>query len=422
MPGKLLEVNIEASRRELGAIGSPQLLYLLVDIKPASSANLVRAPFNLSLVIDRSTSMRGRRLENVLAAATMIVEKLSPDDFFSVVTFSDRASVVVGSSSQQDKAIILNQLRKIEASGGTEVFRGLEAGYRELSRVPLKDHTNHLILLTDGHTYGDSDACLEIVREGASDGISLSAFGIGTDWNGHFLDQLAALSGGETSYIATPGMVVQALQQCIQGLGSVYARNIRLSTEFPSAFKLIAAFRVAPSAQPLGINGNDLLHLGNVEGGARLSFLMELKAASQEPGTKLGLDFELMADIPSESARNHRVRVHYDFDFVAGQPEGEPPKAVVAAVQAWNFHQMNDKVWNDIENGNLKQAQTRMHLLTQRLTEAGHTKLAHQVHAENERLSAGTGVSAESQKALTFATRSLVNQTVRLRTIEDEPL
>jgi hypothetical protein len=63
-----------------------------------------------------------------------------------------------------------------------------------------------------------------------------------------------------------------------------------------------------------------------------------------------------------------------------------------------------------------------MRRLTQRLMEAGHTKMAQQLRAETERLSAGVGVSSEGRKTLTFATRSLVTQTVRLRTIDDEPL
>ena len=54
--------------------------------------------------------------------------------------------------------------------------------------------------------------------------------------------------------------------------------------------------------------------------------------------------------------------------------------------------------------------------------EAGQTRLAEQLRAETERLAAGLGVSAEGRKTLTFATRSLVTQTVRLRTIDDEPM
>jgi Ca-activated chloride channel family protein len=421
MPDKFFEVSVEASRQALGAIDTPQLLYLLVDVKPAHAKNFKRTPLNLSLVIDRSTSMRGRRLANVRAAAAMIVEQLAPDDTLSVVAFSDRASVIVPSGRQQEKKQVLNKIRQIQAFGGTEAYRGLEAGYRELRRLPLAKHTNHLILLTDGHTYGDAEACRQIVGAGAADGISLSAFGIGPEWNERFLDQLAAIAGGETSYIASSGQVVQALQQCIKGLGAVYAHNLRLASDFPEAFKLIAAFRVAPTAQPLGTNGN-YIRLGNIESGAPLTFLLEFSVEPQEPETNLALDFDLSADILSEQVRNHRLKVHHDLHFVAGAPQGEPPQNLVAAVQAWNFHQMNDNVWDDIEQGNTRRAKTRMRRLTQRLMEAGHTKLAQQLRTETERLSSGVGVSSEGRKALTFATRSLVTQTVRLRTIDNEPL
>jgi Ca-activated chloride channel family protein len=421
MPDKLLEITAEASRDTLGATGVSQLLYLLVEVKPPDSVAFDRTPLNLSLVIDRSTSMSGRRLANVRAAATMIVEQMSTDDVLSVIVFSDRASVIVPAGNQQDKVQVLNKIRQIQASGGTEVYQGLEAGYRELRRVPLAEYTTHLILLTDGNTYGDAEACIEAVRAGARDSMGLSAFGIGPDWNERFLDQLAAIAGGETTYIAEPGQVVQALQKCISGLGTVYAHNLRLNGDFPDDFKLISAFRVAPTAQPLGKNG-DNLRLGSIVGNDSLTFLLEFSVTPQPPGAELALDFELAADVPSASVRDYRHQVHHDLHFVDGEPEEEPPQKVVAAVQAWNFHQMNDRVWNDIEHGNLQRASTRMNRLTRRLLEAGHTDLAQQLQVETSRLTAGLGVTAEGRKALTFATRSLVTRTVQLKATDDELL
>jgi hypothetical protein len=164
------------------------------------------------------------------------------------------------------------------------------------------------------------------------------------------------------------------------------------------------------------------LRLGNVEGSVPLTFLLECSIEPQASETTLPLEFELSADIPSQSRRSHRVKVRHELKIVDGAAQGDPPENLVAAVQAWNFHQMNDNVWDDIEQGNLQRAKTRMSKLTQRLMEAGHTKLAQQLRAETERLAAGVEVSSESHKTLTFATRSLVTQTVRLRTIEDEPL
>jgi len=410
---KFLDVNVETSRQSLAAIDTSQLLYSLVDIRPTNPERVRQMPLNLSLVIDRSTSMRGRRLANVRAAAAMIVEKLRPEDNLSVIAYSDRATTIISNGKRQDKAQVLRKIQQIEAFGGTEAFQGLRASYREIRRLPLDDLTNQVILLTDGHTYGDADKCLDLVREGAQDGINLSAFGIGPEWNEDFLDQLAAISGGETAYIAAPGQLVQALQQCLRALSSVYAHNVRLARNFASAFNLVSAFRVSPTAQPLGANGHNI-RLGNVDGNMPLSFLLEFTVKPQAAGTIIPLVIDLTADLPTESVRDHHIQLRRELAVVTDAPEDEPSEKLVAAVQAWNFHQMNNNVWEDIERGDVHKAQTRMQQLTRRLMDAGHTKVAQRLRAETERIAAGDGVSSDGRKALTFATRSLVTQTVRL--------
>ncbi|HSG18458.1 MAG TPA: hypothetical protein VLE70_19350, partial [Anaerolineae bacterium] len=188
-----------------------------------------------------------------------------------------------------------------------------------------------------------------------------------------------------------------------------------------SAMKLISAFRVSPSAQPLGTNGSEL-RLGNIEGRVPLTFLLEFTVEPTPAGTELPLIIDLTADIPSESNRNYQLQVRHNLSIVAEEPVGEPSETLLAAVQAWNLHQINKNVWSDIEQGNVQRAKTRMLYLTKRLMEAGHTKLAQQLLTETERLSTGGSVSLDGRKTLTFATRSLVTRTVRLGTTDDETM
>jgi hypothetical protein len=152
-----------------------------------------------------------------------------------------------------------------------------------------------------------------------------------------------------------------------------------------------------------------------------LTFLLEFTVDPQSAGTELPLVVALTADIPSESTRNYQVQAKHDLSVVEGEPEGEPSETLLTAVQAWNFHKMNDNVWSDIEQGNVQRARNRMQRLTERLTETGHSKLARQLHTETERLSTGD-ISPDGRKALTYATRALVTQTVRLGTIDDETM
>jgi Ca-activated chloride channel family protein len=175
-----LKVQVESSRARLEPSSAPQLVYLLIRVITPEQAASVEHPLNLCLVIDRSTSMRGARLDRVVSAVELILDRLGPADVLSVISFSDRATVVQPAGHIEGNHIVSSRLRSIEAAGGTEIYQGLSAGIEEMQKVPLSKHMNHLILLTDGHTYGDAEECLALAREVAAKGITFSGMGIGT--------------------------------------------------------------------------------------------------------------------------------------------------------------------------------------------------------------------------------------------------
>lgn len=413
MATDLLDVNVLGSRQAIAALDFAQLLYLLVDIRPGGKKKIEQHPLNLCLVIDRSTSMKGERLERVKAAASLLIDKLGSKDTISVITFSDRAEVVLPSSRLDNKPALIARVRSILASGGTEIYQGLKAGVAELKKVPLADRTNHLILLTDGHTYGDDEACLNLAQKIAPQNIGLSAFGIGADWNDQFLDRLVAASGGQSAFIESASQVFEFLQKRIQGLGLVYAQNLRLMMDFPMGVHLKTGFKVAPFAQPLAIE-SDNYRLGAVEGTTPLSVLLEFTIEPQLPGRNITLPLNLTSDIPAYNVQNYVFKQKFELAVVTDEPRINPPKALTDAVQALNFYRLNERVWEDVEGGDLTQATTRMRRLTTRLLEAGHTQLAQQAYAEGERLASMGTLSLEGRKRLKYGTRSLLTQTMHL--------
>jgi hypothetical protein len=81
--GPLLTTQIITSRPALRFVDEPQVLYALVTLRPSISAQKLPAPpVNLCLVIDRSTSMQGGRLDQVKSAAQAIVDLLRENDAF----------------------------------------------------------------------------------------------------------------------------------------------------------------------------------------------------------------------------------------------------------------------------------------------------------------------------------------------------
>lgn len=428
-----LSLEVIPSSDRLAITDTPQLLYLLVHIRPQGSQEERHQPLNLSLVLDRSTSMRGERLEKVLAAVRLLTAKLGPEDVVSVVSFSDRAEVNVpaaamalhaqntpSAKSPQTAAAeeaLFGTLDLIAASGGTEIYQGLAAGVGQIRQVDLSRFTNHLILLTDGHTYGDAPECLALAQQAADAGIGFSAFGIGADWNDKFLDELVAPSGGQSGYIEDPGEIITYLESRIRGLGAVYARDVRLQPKWPRQMTALECFKLSPFAQPLSLDGGSVA-LGHMEGRAPLSLLLELQVEPQPVPARIKIPVTVTAVMPAENGKTTKANTaEQSFStqvqlmvMKSGTGKSGPTPEMVEAVRLLTLHRMHEKAWNEAETGQLQAAATRMQQLTTRLLESGELDLAQQAHLEAQRIARLGTMSLEGRKILKYGTRSLLGQ------------
>ena len=86
-------------------------------------------------------------------------------------------------------------------------------GFQEVSKHLSKDRVNHIVLLTDGQTYDNEGDSLNLAEQADALGISISGFGIGQDWNDHFLDALTEKSGSNSNYIAEPQQIQDFLEK-----------------------------------------------------------------------------------------------------------------------------------------------------------------------------------------------------------------
>ena len=202
------------SRQSLVRLNETQLIYALLEWKPRQNKNeVISPPLNICLVLDNSTSMKGENIGMVKASAIHLIRSLRPEDILSVVTFSDRAKVLIPSSLRPDHRKMENKIRVMHPSGGTEIFQGLQEGVAQVRKNFSAERVNHVILLTDGQTYGDEKESLELAKETADFGIGISGLGIGEDWNDEFLDELASRAGSSSSYIANPQEIQKFLEE-----------------------------------------------------------------------------------------------------------------------------------------------------------------------------------------------------------------
>ncbi len=147
----------------------------------------------LMIVMDRSGSMMGMKMELAKEAAARSVELLRPDDTLGVIAFDDKPWEILPTAKVADPEKAVDKILSITPGGGTEIYRSLQQAYMELEDLKLQ--RKHIILLTDGQsaTSNDYDA---LIGNGKENNITLSTVSIGQDADRNLLEQLADTGSG----------------------------------------------------------------------------------------------------------------------------------------------------------------------------------------------------------------------------------
>jgi len=402
-----LSWEILLSRDQLYAKHDEQVIYFLMDIQPGSIARGRRLPLNLCLVVDCSTSMQGVRLEHVKQAAHQIIDELYDDDALSMVVFSDRARVVLPSQLGINRVQAKAKVSGVQASGGTEILQGVRVGLEELEKYHSDQRTSHLILLTDGQTYGDDEECIAEARRAGARRIGITAMGIGDGWNDALLDEMAVQSGGVSAYIASSGQVRALLRQRVRGLGSVFAQGLALKLRCAEGVWVESIFRISPYLERLVlIDGT--ISLGVLQTDVPLIVVLEMGVDTKPVGEHRLLQFELTSDIPALGRRGDKLRRDILCTFTPDEPPSQPvPTPILRALSKAALFWMQEQAWNALGSGDVKIATRKLEMVATRLFDLGETQLARAAMLEAGRISKGVTPTPRGRKELKYGTRSL---------------
>lgn len=147
----------------------------------------------LMIVLDRSGSMEGEKMEMAKEAAARSVALLRDDDTLGFIAFDDSPWTVIKPGPLKDREQAMDKIRSISAGGGTEIYTSLEQAYEELKKLKVK--RKHIILLTDGQSATDNDY-EALIKPGVDKNITLSSVSLGEDADRDLLEELAGFGGG----------------------------------------------------------------------------------------------------------------------------------------------------------------------------------------------------------------------------------
>jgi Ca-activated chloride channel family protein len=296
----------------------------------------------------------------------------------------------------------------IQPGGGTEIFQGLEAGAKEVARSLDSKRVNHIILLTDGQTYGDEQLCMDLASKLSERNIGISAMGIGQEWNDIFLDVLSSRTGGSSAYIAQPQDIKKILLEKFNTLAQIYAEDAVLEASLPEGIQLSYAFRIQPDPAPVPLDGH-ILRLGPIlqDTSTRMIFEYIIHPTAVQSELSTILDGSLKVFIPSLPTPVPPLTVRFQRP-VSDQPETEtPPPEIVQALSRLMLYRMQERARNEIAKGNVEAGTRQLQMLADNLLNQGERSLAQTIILEVNRIQQEKGISEEGGKKMKYGTRAL---------------
>lgn len=411
------EVKLVATlaRPKMLANANPQLNYVLLEVIPVGEGLPQSAPLNLCLVLDRSGSMAGQKIENLRRAVELVIDQLDPMDILSIVIFDDRAEVLVPATPVTDKNALKAKVKSITDRGGTEMSKGMQLGIQELQKHLTPDRVSRMVLLTDGQTYGDEDECQKLANQLAQLSVPLYAFGLGEDWNEDLLDALANATkslGGFAEFIERPEQILRHFEFAVRSAKRVVARNAYLTLKLAQGVGPRQVWRVLPLIANLGyqpISDRDVqVPLGDLERDEGQAVLLEFSVTSKPKGVFRIMQAEVTYDLPHENRYGEKVKADIVMEFTDdAQAVQQVNPRVMNLVEKATAFKLQTRALDAARAGDISTATRLLRQSATRLLNIGETELAKLAEDEAARLEQGQQMTSTGTKRLRYETQRL---------------
>jgi Ca-activated chloride channel family protein len=238
----------------------------------------------VAIVLDKSGSMTGAKLEKAKEAAIAAIERLSEKDIVSVVAYDSQVKVIVPATKLADKHSVISQIRQMTGGGSTALFAGVSQGSAEIRKFLKRDCVNRIILLSDGLANVGPQSPSELGELGASllrEGIAVSTMGLGLDYNEDLMTQLARRSGGNHVFIEQADDLVQIFNYEFDDVLSVVAQEVLIEVVVADGIRPVRVLNVDAE-----ITGQQILiKMNQLYSGQEKYVLVELEVPSSQAGS-----------------------------------------------------------------------------------------------------------------------------------------
>lgn len=316
-----VNLRVELDRTTLPAGSTERAIVKIAFDTPRRPRPEARPPVNLSLVLDRSGSMSGEKIQQAKNAAIEAVRRLAADDIFSLVAFDNNVDTLIPAARVGSGRELEARIRAIQPGGGTAIYAGVTQGASELRKHSEdRRYVHRLILLSDGLANVGPSSPDELGRLGSAlvqEGISVTTVGVGLGYNEDLMARLADRSDGNTYFVASSNDLPRIFNAELGDVLNVVARGIVLTIEFPEGVRPLSF--IGREGVIRGQTGE--LSLNQLYGGQEKFALVEVEVASARAGEKRDVAKASLSFEDPLTQRRQTTRALGSVSFSANQRE-----------------------------------------------------------------------------------------------------
>ena len=222
----------------------PREIILELELKAKRPDQSHHTPVNVSVVLDRSGSMEGPKIEKARQAACAALDQLDADDIFSLVIFDQEVELLlaperVGSREHRDD--LKARINRIQPRGSTALYAGVKMGAQQVRRFLDKERVNRVILVSDGLANVGPSRTSDLAELGHSlggEGLSVTTIGLGEDFNEDLMTGLAEASHAHYYYVKDAEKLPSILTDELGAASARVAGNVRIRITVPAGVRL----------------------------------------------------------------------------------------------------------------------------------------------------------------------------------------
>ncbi len=263
------------------------IIKITLDAPPAP-VNSPRPPVNLSIVLDRSGSMSGTKIERAKEAAIEALKRLSEKDIFSLVVYDHAVNTIIPAQRAVNTEMMINKIRAIRSGGSTALFGGVSQGAAEIRKYIEGNFVHRIILLSDGLANVGPDTPADLGRLGAAlikENISVTTIGVGTDYNEDLMARLSQKSDGNIYFVESSYDLPKIFTAELGDVLNVVAKKVKIIIEVPEGI-----YPVSIIGREGRIKDNKIeISMNQLYGDQEKYALVEIKIPKSKSGQKMEL-------------------------------------------------------------------------------------------------------------------------------------